>query len=125
MAYRNDIYTMEVTRSLAMSEKKTEGAMICICGEAIGSMIPLKNEHRMIIGRDASVCDLVISNPYVSRKHLEITYLDVLRKYRVIDYSSNGTFLKNHLRLESNKEYYLDPMEELYLGSEKIVYKLR
>lgn len=125
MAYRNNTYTMHVTRSLAMSEEHAEGAMICICGDAIGSMVPLKNERRVIVGRDASVCNLVISNSHVSRKHLEITYLDVLKKYRVIDYSSNGTFLKNHNRLEPNREYYLEPMTELYIGSEKVIYKLR
>ncbi len=125
MGYVNNIHTMEVTRSLAMSAEPVQGAMICVRGDTIGKMITLQNDRRIVVGRDPVVCNLVLSDLKVSRKHLEITYLGTINKYRVVDYSSNGTFLRNGCRLKKNQEYYLEPMTELRLGSEKVVYKLR
>jgi hypothetical protein len=42
-----------------------------------------------------------------------------------VDYSKNGTFLGNGARLEREKEYYLSSAEELYMGNEDNLYKLR
>lgn len=116
---------MSVTRSFAMSQDHASGAMICIRGDAIGSMVSLQSDRKVVVGRDPSVCNLVISNPKVSRKHLEIMYIGALNKYRVVDCSSNGTFLQNRYRLDRNQEYYLESMTELRFGSDDVIYKLR
>lgn len=123
MKYANNADTMRVTRSLAMSAEPS-GAMICIRGEAIGSMIALKSDKRIRVGRDPTVCDYIISDPKVSGKHFEITYIGALKQYRVVDYSRNGTFKKNGFRLQKDKEYYLPPAAELQFGDGNI-YKLR
>lgn len=124
MRYVNNARTMQVTRSLAMSSELS-GAMICIKGAAVGSMIPLPSDKRIVIGRDSSACNHVVSGPKVSRKHLEITYVGSLKKYLVVDHSSNGTFIGNHERLKKNQEYYLKPAEELKLGNSENIYKLK
>lgn len=124
MRYVNNSHTMQVTRSLAMSAELS-GAMICIRGASVGSMIPLPSDKRIIIGRDSSVCNHVVPGLKVSRKHLEITYIGSLKKYLVIDYSSNGTFIGNNERLKKNQEYYLQPMTELKLGNGENIYKLK
>lgn len=121
----NNINTMQVTRSLAMSGGAARGAMICIKGPAIGSMVPLENDRKIVVGRDPSHCNFVLADLRISRKHLEITYIDALKKYRVVDFSSNGTYLADKGRLKQNQEYYLDPSTELWLGGEEIRYKLR
>ncbi len=125
MRYVNDVNTMQVTRSLALSGEGAQGAMICVKGDAIGQMLALPNDRKIVVGRDPSICDLTLSNPKVSRKHLEITYIDMLKKYRVLDYSTNGTFISNQIRLRKNHEYYLEPATELWLGSGETRYKLR
>ena len=121
----NDVSTMKVTRSLAMSADASRGAMICVKGDAIGSMAVLQDDRKMIVGRDPFLCSVVLSNPKVSRRHLEITYIGNLKKYRVVDYSSNGTYFSNKNRLVKSQEYYLAPGTELWLGSGETRYKLR
>lgn len=115
---------MQVTRSFALSEDK-QGGLICIRGTHIGKLIPLPSDQKVIFGRDATQCTYAITDAQVSRKHCEITYVGALNKYRVVDYSKNGTFLGNGARLEREKEYYLSSAEELYMGNEDNLYKLR
>lgn len=121
---KNDMLTMQVTKSLSLSEDK-RGGLICIRGTHIGKCIPLPSDEIVTLGRDAAKCTYAIVDSQVSRKHCEITYVGALNKYRVIDYSKNGTYLGNGKRLERDKEYYLSPAEELYLGNEDNLYKLR
>lgn len=124
MQYINDTGNMRVTHSLAMSQELT-GAMICIQGQALGSMLSLKSDKRLIVGRDAMVCDYAVLDSRVSRKHMEITYIGALNKYRIVDYSSNGVFLQDGSRLVKNKEYYLPPGTEINLGQGNNRYKLK
>ncbi len=120
----NDISTMQVTQSIALSEAKS-GGLICIRGTHIGQMIPLPSDEVVSLGRDATQCTYTITDVQVSRKHCEITYIAALEKYRVVDYSKNGTYLGNGTRLERGKEVLLAPREELYLGNSGNLYKLR
>lgn len=124
MRYTNDASSMQVTRSLAMSGELS-GAMICIRGDMAGQMLELPSDKKMLVGREASHCDYVISDARVSRKHLEITYVAALKNYVVVDISKNGTFLSDGTRLVSNKEYILPPMTEFRLGSSGNIYKLK
>lgn len=124
MKYANDMHSMQVTKSLAMSSELS-GAMVCVRGNAIGQMVMLKSDRKLKIGRDPSYCNYVITDARVSRKHLEITYIGTLNKYLVVDCSSNGTYIQNGIRLTKGQEYYLPPMTEMWLGSEKTIYKLR
>lgn len=124
MKYANDAHSMQVTRSLAMSSELS-GAMVCTRGKAIGDMVLLRNDKKIIVGRDSAYCNYVVDDLRVSRKHLEITFVGALNKYRVADYSSNGTFTQNGVRLNRGEEYYLPPKTELWLGSNDTIYKLR
>lgn len=124
MRYVNNARTMQVTRSLAMSAELS-GAMICIKGASVGSMIPLPSDRRITVGRDSSVCNYTVSGAKVSRKHLEITYIGSLNKYLVVDRSSNGTFIRNNEKLNKGQEYYLKPLTELKLGNGENIYKLK
>ena len=119
----NNVETMRVTKSLAMSSEVT-GALICIRGEMAGQMLSLPCDKKMLIGRDSDVCSFVLSDIKVSRKHLEISYIGTVNKYKVTDFSKNGTYLGDGTRLQKNKEYYLPPMTELRLGSSDNIYKL-
>lgn len=121
---KNNTNKMQVTKSLAMSMELT-GAIICIKGTDIGSMISLPSDKKMIVGRDPTVSNYVINHPKISRKHFEITYIGSLNKYLIVDYSRNGIFLQDGSRLEKEREYYLSPMTELSMGDGSNIYKLR
>lgn len=120
----NDLLTMQVTQSIALSEEKA-GGLICIRGSHIGQLIPLPSDKVVVLGRDATQCTCVITDAQVSRKHCEIVYIAALEKYRVMDFSKNGTFQGDGTRLIKGKEYYFSSAEELYLGNEDNLYKLR
>ncbi len=122
--FENNLLTMSVTKSLALSEEK-KGGLICIRGTHIGKFISLPSDKTVTLGRDAAKCTYAIVDMQVSRKHCEITYIGAMEKYRVVDYSKNGTFLGNGTRLQYGKEYYLSSTDELYLGNEDNLYKLR
>lgn len=120
----NDVSTMQVTSSLAMSQEAS-GGLICIRGSHLGQMIPLPGDKVFLFGRDATTCAYVLNDIQVSRVHCEITFVPALGKYRVKDLSSNGTYLGDGTRLERDKEYYLPPATELYMGNGDNLYKFR
>ena len=124
MKHVNNAETMQVTRSLAMSSD-LHGAMVCIGLTDIGKMLTLESDRTVTVGRDPGMCEYVLADAKISRKHLEITYVGALNKYRVVDLSSNGTLLANGTRLIRKQEYYLGPRTELYLGSKKNLFKLQ
>lgn len=122
--FMNDMSTMQVTRSLAMSSEAS-GGLICIRGDHLGQMIPLPGDKIFTLGRDETMCTYVLHDMQVSRRHCEISFIPALNQYRVRDLSTNGTFLGDGSRLEQGKEYYLPPATELYMGNGDNLYKLR
>ena len=57
--------TMQVTRSLALSSEP-EGGLICIRGKHLGHLIPLPGDRTFNLGRDPSVCQIVLDDGQVS-----------------------------------------------------------
>lgn len=123
-AYENDIHTMSVTRSLAMSSIPA-GGLVCIRGQQIGTMVTLPTDKTIYLGRDAAKCQHVVNDTKVSRIHCSFTYVGTINQYRVVDQSRNGTFLENGERLTAGQEYYLKPATKLYIANENNVYQLR
>ena len=120
----NNKNTMQVTRSLAMSSMVI-GEMICIAGDDIGKDIVLDSDRMVSVGRDAAVCDYVLTSPVISRKHLDVKYVGSLGRYLLIDQSSNGTFQANGERMQKGKEYYLSSGDMVMLGDKNQVYRFR
>ena len=100
------------------------GTLICTCGIYQGSIIRIKPEQRVFIGRSGSTADIVINLPMVSRIHCEITYHETNREYVIIDYSSNGTFINGNTRLVPKHVYILKPETEISFGDPLTKYKL-
>lgn len=124
MLEMNTRETMQVTRSLALSTEPS-GGLICIKGECLGRMIPMPGDKTFVFGRDPSVCNIILKGSRISRKHCQITYVPSLEQYRIVDYSKNGTFLGNGTRLQQEKEYYVKPAAEIYMGDRDNLYKFR
>ena len=79
--YENDVSTMSVTRSLAMSSAPA-GGLVCIGGAQIGTMITLLSDKTVYIGRDATRCQHVITDAKVSRVHCSFTYVGTINQCR-------------------------------------------
>ncbi|MDO5574484.1 MAG: FHA domain-containing protein [bacterium] len=77
------------------------GSIIGTCGVYNGNRIELKVNEQLMIGRDSSMCNLIIVAPKVSRKHCLIQYLGSTG-YKVTDFSSNGTYKSTGERLPKN-----------------------
>lgn len=124
MSNINTRETMQVTRSLALSSEPS-GGLICIRGSQLGHMISLPADRIMTFGRDPAECNIVLHDSLVSRLHCQITYIAAMEKYRIVDFSKNGTFWGDGTRLQSGKEYYVKSATEIYLGNSDNLYKLR
>lgn len=103
-----------------------ETGVLCVAGEYLGVSIPLTSSTDVLtIGRDAACCNLVLSGSKISRKHCEITYSPVRGNYRVVDTSSNGTYIKGGARLAKDQPTDLMPGTVLYLGNETNSFRLK
>lgn len=91
---------------------KKDGKVTGVSGSYAGAAIPVKAKEPVIIGRDPSVCNLVVKGEKVSRKHCQIEYNPNNNMYMVTCYSANGVFDKDGNRLSENTAV---PM---YAGSE-------
>lgn len=70
----------------------TIGAMVCIKGEYLGSVIRMYPNVICKIGRDNQSSEIIINLPYISRSHCDIRY-NGIDTYEIKDYSHNGTYI--------------------------------
>lgn len=103
----------------------SKGGLLCLAGDYPGVSIPLEGKTAVAIGRDASCCNLVVKGGRISRKHCEISYDAQRALYRVVDYSTNGTFVKGGLRLEKERPTELSPGTIILLGNEENSFRLK
>lgn len=71
-----------------------------LSGCCAGYNAPINNGS-IVIGKDPSQCSIIIDKSYtnVSRKHCEIRFDYNTHEYVVTDFSANGTFTENEVRL--------------------------
>lgn len=109
--------------SLAQKQKEY-GALICTKGAYLGSIIRMKPEKEILVGRDGSIADMVINLPLVSRNHCSLLYHYDIKEYEITDFSRNGTFVNGNKRLLQNETYFLKPGSEVCFGDKDTIYKL-
>lgn len=101
------------------------GSLKGLKGSCAGYTFDLTSGEEIIIGKDAKVSSVVIDTAYkeISRKHVGVCY-DVIRdQYRVVDYSSNGTWA-NGSKMVPGQAVYLPHGTELKLANDKNVFLL-
>ena len=81
-----------------------EQSLRCLSGEYEGAVLPLKFRETMYIGRDHNICNVILNNPRVSRKHCSVQYDVSTDTFKVVNYSKNGVFVEGQ-RLETNRPY--------------------
>lgn len=95
------------------------GKLVGCRGMYAGAQIPLENGERILIGRDAGRCSLVLSDRTVSGVHCAVSYDAASGKYLVADCSENGTILENGTRLPKNRTVMLEAGTVLRIGPEQ------
>ena len=102
------------------------GAIEGIKGDYESSVINMKPGEKIIIGRDPTCCNIVISSEKrdISRSHCSVKYDPYTDSFKVIDMSSNGTFV-NGQRLPKDQETQLPAGTVLALGSGENQFRLR
>jgi len=96
--------------------------LVGIQGEYAGASIPLEPGQKLVVGRDSSKCNVVLSSLQVSRLHMTVEFVN--GKFIVVDYSSYGTFDLEQGRLPKEKSVNVAPGTSLRLGNGDDVFKL-
>lgn len=104
--------------------KQPTGYLKGIKGVFAGRNISIKAGSYIRIGRSKTNNEIVLNSPKVSRTHCVVEYDARRRKYRVIDYSSNGTWLLDGRRLVKNQENWLDEGTVLVIGNDENIFEL-
>ena len=96
-----------------------------VAGMYAGSSYPLEPNQPVILGRDPAYAKIVFSQgaQKISRRHCEVMFNSQVQKYRVTDFSSNGTYV-NGSRLPANSPVLLTRGTELALGDNNNIIRL-
>lgn len=89
-----------------------------------GGVVPVGSQ--VLIGRDASSCQLVypMDMTSISRRHVRITYDLRSGRFEVTDMSTNGTFSDGGKRLEKNSPVTMEAGAEFYLSDKEEMFRL-
>ena len=81
----------------------------------------LNDEREVFIGRDSASCSIALPFDLISRKHCSIRYDRLNEKFIITDYSSNGVFLSNGMRLDRGIGHFLNKSDVVMLASPEII----
>lgn len=84
------------------SIRKPSLVIHCKSGEYAGASFSLEQGEELRIGTDPQHANLVLHGPEISRRHCTISCPDKPNTVRILDTSSNGTYLTNGTRLPQN-----------------------
>ena len=102
------------------------GAIEGVSGDYAGTVINLKPGEKILIGRDAASCNIVLSSERkdISRKHCSVKYDPYTDSFKVIDMSSNGTYV-NGRQLVKDQETQFPVGTVLALGNGENQFRLK
>lgn len=103
---------------------KKDGTMTGIRGAYSGAMIPVKSGDTVVIGRDPSVCSIVLKDEKASRKHCTVTFNAENGMYAVTDCSVNGVYDKDGNRLPENVAVPMSAGSEIRIGKDGEAFRL-
>lgn len=83
-AYRENVNTQAATIGVQ------QGELVCTRGGLQGAQIPIRSGEVIMIGRDGTVCNLILADMDISRRHCAVQFGSNELCYFVTDYSSTG-----------------------------------
>lgn len=97
--------------------------VLIISGQYAGAEIALNDGQKVIIGRDGQKVNLVINDKEISGLHCSIEWSDADKKFHIIDYSKNGVYYDNGIRLPKEQDVQCIPNTTIALanGKNKII----
>lgn len=96
---------------------KAKGQLKGVSGVYAGQIIPMEDGDKIILGRSAQYCNLIVEGSKVSRKHCSIVFHKAKGTYTLEDFSSNGTFRKDGTKYGKTEELTVDSI--FYLGNKE------
>lgn len=104
----------------------SEAGLEGVTGMYMGQKFKMRDGEKFVIGRDGSMCHIVISanSEKVSRKHCAIRYVAAENCYEVTDYSLNGTILENGSHLPKEQPSKVRRGTEILIGDKNNQFKL-
>lgn len=111
-----------IDNKVTIADDEICGEIKCLSGQYAGGTFYIS--HELIIGRDSTRCNIVLSNNEVSRRHCRITYIPETDTYTVMDMSKNGTFQKDGKRFAKDFEMQVPRKTEIYMGKPREVFFL-
>lgn len=103
---------------------KKDGTITGVSGSYAGAVIPVKSGDTVIIGRDPSVCSIVVKDEKASRKHCIIAYNGDNGMYAVTDFSVNGVFDRDGNRIPEKVAVPMSAGSEIRIGKDGDVFRL-
>lgn len=104
-------------------DKGTSKAFITVLsGDYKGASIEV--DSGIMVGRDPKLCQLVMDERQISRKHCRINYNYNTGRYLVTDHSSNGTYYDEERKLDENVATELKAGTVIMLGKNGVRLKL-
>ncbi len=100
-------------------KQSAEGILRGLSGEYAGMQLPIRRGETVVIGRDGRVCNLVLTNPKISRRHCSISYFPETNRYALTDFSSTGTFYGGGKRVQTNSTVEVMAGTEISLGDQQ------
>ncbi len=94
-----------------------QGTLIGLSGEYKNAAIPLRSGEVIVIGRDASQCNLILQNPNVSRVHCYVQYNGLKEEYIIKDVSKYGVRDEMGHPIERNVEVHMRPGRRFTIGN--------
>lgn len=102
-----------------------EGVIIIVKGECAGMEVPIDDGECIVLGRNSEECNLIITGAKISRKHCSVKYDREEQKYSLTDYSSNGTYFADGIRLEPLTPIWVKSGTQFFMGDRRNVFQLK
>lgn len=101
-----------------------QGLIIGLSGQAKGLQVPVMPESTVVLGRDAKLCNIVLESPKISRRHCSVCYFEEREMFAVKDYSQNGVFTEEGVRLMNGHFNLLPPDSVIRLADDENTFRL-
>lgn len=126
--YQEQLQQVFGVKSDESKSSEKMGSITGVSGNCKGISLHMHPEHKILVGRDDKIADLVLCQPKVSRMHCIIIYHDKENLYEVVDFSKNGTYVANPdsgmQRLVSDTSYCVKVGTQISFGDTDNVYYL-
>lgn len=94
-----------------------KGTIVCTRGAMQGAEFPMNDGEVVTLGRDSAVCNIILPDMDISRRHCTVQFNGRDNCYYVTDYSSLGVRLNGTMPLEKNAAVSCPRGSKIVLGN--------